>query len=85
MISSIAAFVLLENLDRTFLRNLLHALHELLALHRIHLPHSRKMLRCERRDSLEFERLRRGECISDGKIPGSNTPMMSPAYASSTI
>ena len=59
--------VLLENLDRTFLRNLLHALHELLALHRIHLPHSRKMLRCERRDSLELKRLRRGECISDGK------------------
>ena len=45
--------VLLENLYRTFLRNLGNTFDELFSFHGIQLTHSCKMLRCESRDSFK--------------------------------
>ena len=63
-----ARVVLLEDLDRAFLRDLRHALHELLALHGVNLADPRKMLRRKRRNALVFEFfIRRAQRVTDGE------------------
>ena len=55
-----------EDLDRAFLRDLLHALDELLALHRVHLRHTGKMLGCKGRDAGKLNMLFAGaERVAD--------------------
>ena len=60
---------LLEDLDRTFLGDLVDSLDKLLSLHGIDLTHSCKMLRCESRDSfiMQTSLSRLYRCISDGE------------------
>ena len=61
------------------------AFDELFSLHGIYLAHSGKMLRCEGRNTLQMSNFLSGstQIVSPiEKIPGSNTPMISPAYAS---
>ena len=47
--------VFLEDLDCTFLCNLVDALHELLTLHGVNLANTGEMLRCESRNTFESE------------------------------
>ena len=62
--------ILLEDLDRTFLGDLVDPLHELFSLHCIHLAHPRKMFRCKGGDALIGKTfLRCGEGVSDGEDP----------------
>ena len=72
---------LLEDLDRTFLGDLADPLDELLALHRVHLTHPREMLRREGRNPLKCRTFCPAvQSVSPiEKMPGSNTPMISPA------
>ena len=50
---------LLEDLDRSLLSDLVHTLYKLLPLHRVHLAHSREMLRRKSRDPFIAELLPR--------------------------
>ena len=55
-----------EDLDRTFLGDLLDPFDKLVSLHSIHLPYSREMFRCECGNSFVPEiRLGKAECVAD--------------------
>lgn len=72
-----------EYLDSAFLGYLGGTLYELLALEGVLLADTRKVLRSECRDTFEFYLFLGEHTVSPiEKTPGSNTPIMSPAYAS---
>ncbi|MPM44603.1 hypothetical protein SDC9_91282 [bioreactor metagenome] len=65
-----AAVRVLENLDRALVGDLGGALDELLALHRVHLTHERKMFGRKGGDALKLKLFARcAQRVTDGKQP----------------